>query len=70
MVADRGADHLHVAEHVGDADQHQQHREQRGPEPAVLQLGERLQRQHHRAHPHTPPPRLRNIGSICVISAF
>ena len=55
MVADRGADHLHVSEYVGDTDEHQQHREQRGPEPAVLQRGERLQRQHHRAHPHTLP---------------
>ena len=28
VVADGGARHLHVAEHVGDADQHQQHRKQ------------------------------------------
>ena len=27
-----------------NADEHQQHREQRGPEPAVLQRGKRLQR--------------------------
>lgn len=53
VVADGVTDHLHIAEHVSDADQDDQDGEQGGPQPAVVHGSEGFENQKYGPQTHT-----------------
>ena len=64
-LAHTGADHLHVAQHVGHGQHDDQDGEEGGPEPLVVHGAERCEDELDVIQPHTVPARC-CLGRVCV----